>query len=453
MSDLTQRSASELAVMIGRREVSATEVMAAHLAAIRERNAALNAIVSMAEPEELMAAAQAADAAEPVGPLHGLPLAVKDLSHAAGFPTSMGSPIHAGEVAEVDDLHVARLRRAGAIVVGKTNVPEFGLGSQSYNPVFGRTGLPGDPGLTAGGSSGGAAAALAARLVPLADGSDMMGSLRNPAGWCGIWSLRPTWGLVPGDGEGDLFLHPLSTVGPMGRVPADVELMLSVMAGPDARHPFPAPAYRPLPEDSPLPHRIGWLGDWGGALPMEEGVLRACEYQLARLAEAGAEVAPVAPPLPAEALWEAWTTLRSLAVAGSLGPYLDAPERRDRLKPAAIWEVERGRALGASQILRASALRSDWFRAASALFEQHDMLALPTAQCFPYTIGTDWPGEIAGRAMDSYHRWMEVTVAAALIGLPVLTMPIRGRRMGLQLIGPKGSDARLLAYAKAVEAR
>ncbi|NDV00452.1 amidase [Pseudoroseicyclus tamaricis] len=446
MSDLTRRSATELSTMLSRREVSVAEVMEAHLAVIAERNPGLNALVSLAEPEVLMAEARAADDAEPRGPLHGLPLAVKDLANAADFPTSMGSPMFAGQMAEHDDLHVARLRAAGAIVIGKSNVPEFGLGSHSYNPVFGVTRNPGEPSLSAGGSSGGAAAALATGMVPLADGSDMMGSLRNPAGWCGIWSLRPSWGLVPGEPEGDLFLHQLSTLGPMGRTPADVELMLSVIAGPDRHQPVGGGYYRSLPGESPVGDRIGWLGDWDSALPMEEGVLRACEYQLARLTDAGASVVSVAAPFPAEALWESWTTLRSFAVAGSLGALL--AQEGAELKPEAVWEIERGLALTASEVLRASAIRSDWYRRAVRLFETHDMLALPTAQCFPFPAEWDWPKEIAGQGMDSYHRWMEVVVPASLIGLPVVTMPIPGRRMGLQLIGPKGSDARLLAFAR-----
>ncbi|MGZ9810072.1 amidase [Pseudoroseicyclus sp. H15] len=448
MRDLTRRSASELSTLMSRGEITAAEIMEAHLAAIAEKNGTLNALVSLADPDALMEEARAADRAEPRGPLHGLPLAVKDLSNAAGFPTSRGSPIFAGEMADHDDLHVARLRDAGAIVIGKSNVPEFGLGSHSKNPVFGVTRNPSDPALSAGGSSGGAAAALASGMTALADGSDMMGSLRNPAGWCGVWSLRPSVGLVPDEPEGDLFLHQLSTLGPMGRSPADVELMLSVMAGPDRRQPHNAGLYRSLPSEVPAGGRIGWLGDWGGAYPMEDGVLRACEYMLARLSDAGATVSPLAPPFPAEVLWQSWTTLRSFSVAASLGALHAQVATRDQLKPEAVWEIERGLALSAMELQRASLKRSDWFRKAADLFGSYDMLALPTAQCFPFPAEWDWPKEIGGQTMDTYHRWMEVVVPASLIGLPVLTLPIPGRCMGLQLIGPRGSDARLLAFAR-----
>lgn len=455
--DLVDRDATELAGLLARRQVSVREVMAASLARIGERNPELNALVSLAEPEALLAVAEAADGVPMAarGPLHGLPLAVKDLADARGFATSQGSPLFAGTVAQQDDIHVARLRAAGAIVIGKTNVPEWGLGSHSYNPVFGVTRNPHDPARSAGGSSGGAAAALASGMVPLADGSDMMGSLRNPAGWCGIWSLRPSWGLVPSEPEGETFLHQLATNGPMGRSPRDVELMLRVMAGPDPRQPHAAPDYVPGGAEV-AGFRLGWLGDWGGALAMEAGVLETCEAALGRLEAMGAHVEPLPPPFARGRLWQSWTTLRSFAVAGGLGALHANPATRDALKPEAVWEIERGLALGAMEVHRASLIRSDWFRKALALYGHFDALVLPTAQLFPFPAEWDWPKEIAGQAMDSYHRWMEVVVPAGLIGLPVLTMPAGrgpdGLPMGLQIIGPRGSDGRLLAFAKAAAA-
>ena len=230
-------TAKDILGALRRREVSAAELMAATLDRIEAVNPAVNAIVSLRDRDALMAEARAADAAGPGGALHGLPMAVKDLANVAGLPTTRGSPLFADEIAARDDLMVARMRAAGAILLGKTNVPEFGLGSHTFNPVFGATRNPYDTGRSAGGSSGGAAVALAARMVALADGSDMMGSLRNPAAWCNVCGFRPSWGLVPSEPEGDTFLHQLATLGPMARTPDDIGLLLSVQAGPDPRQP------------------------------------------------------------------------------------------------------------------------------------------------------------------------------------------------------------------------
>ncbi|MEL6338171.1 MAG: amidase family protein, partial [Pseudomonadota bacterium] len=197
-------------------------------------NGRVNALVAVRDHDALLRAAAEADASERTGWLHGIPIAIKDLANAAGFPTSMGSPLFAGQIAAQDDIMVARLRAAGAIVIGKTNTPQFGLGSHSTNPVFGATRNPYDPRRSAGGSSGGAAAALACGLLSIADGSDMMGSLRNPAGWNNVYGMRPTWGLVPSEPQGDAFLHQLSTNGPMARCPRDLAALLDTMAGPDA---------------------------------------------------------------------------------------------------------------------------------------------------------------------------------------------------------------------------
>ncbi|WP_397542982.1 amidase [Roseovarius salis] len=444
------------AAAIAEGRLTAEALMQSTLERIGAVNGTLNAIVSLRDADELLAAARAADKAGTGGPLHGLPVAIKDLANARGLPTSLGSPVFAGQLAERDDPHVARLRAAGAIVIGKTNTPEFGLGSHTYNPVHGVTVNPYAPDRSCGGSSGGAAVALAAGMLSLADGSDMMGSLRNPAGWCNVYGMRPTWGRVPASGEGELFLHQLSTNGPMARCPADLALMLDVMSGPDARQPLIAD-YPPcgMPRPGAGGRRIGWLGDWGGALAFEDGILALCESALGVLDGAGARIDAVGPPFARDSLWHAWTTLRSWSVACELGPLLDDPATRDRLKPEAVWEIEKGRALSAAEIDAASRTRSDWFRAALALFDTYDALALPTAQVWPFPAGHDWPRAIEGHAMDSYHRWMEVMIPASLVGLPALAMPAGfgggGLPMGVQLIGPRGGDKMLLELAEAYD--
>jgi len=447
MDSILTMGAAAQARAIAAGTLRATDVMAATLARVAEANGAVNALVSLAPEAELMAAAREADmraGAGPVpGPLHGVPIAIKDLADAAGFATSQGSPLFAGQVAARDGAHVARLRTAGAIVIAKSNVPEFGLGSHTYNPVFGATGNPYDAGLSAGGSSGGAAAALALGMVQIADGSDMMGSLRNPAGWCNVYGMRPTWGLVPSGPADEVFLHMLATNGPMARCPEDIALLLSVMAGPDPAEPFGRSLEVGACPDVP---RIGWLGDWGGAYAMEPGILELCAGALEPL---GA-VETLKAPFDAGALWESWTVLRSWAIAMGLAEIMGDGQRA-QLKPEAVWEAERGLGYSGRQIHAASVQRSAWFVAAARLFERFDVLALPSAQVWPFDKRETWPRNIGARKMDTYHRWMEVVIPASLIGLPAISVPAgfgtQGLPMGVQLIGRRGSDAMLLELA------
>ena len=447
--------ASSLSAMLARREVRAVEMMASFLDRIEAVNPGLNAVVALRPCEALMAEAAAADRAPPAGWLHGLPLAVKDLAATSGIATTWGSPLFDGFVPGVDDLLPARLKAAGAILIGKTNAPEFGLGSHTFNEVYGATRNPYDPARSAGGSSGGAAAALAARLLPVADGSDMMGSLRNPAAFCNVYGFRPSFGLVPSDPVGDTFLHQLATDGPMGRTVEDVARLLEVLAGPDPRvpHGLPQEPYAEALDTDPTGVRIGWLGDWGGAYPMEPGILSACEAALAVFAAHGCEIEEVPPPFQAERLWDSWTTLRSWDVAASRGALYADPAKRTRMKPELVWEIERGLALSAMEVHAASVVRSDWFARVADLFDRFDALALPAAQVWPFPVDWRWPREIAGRSMDTYHRWMEVVVPVSLAGLPCLALPAGfgagGLPTGFQLFGRRGADRAILRLGQA----
>jgi len=448
-------SATALSRAIHARKVAPSEVMAAHLAQVGAVNGAVNAIVSGRDPDQLMAEARALDDVEPKGWLHGIPFAVKDLVATAGLRTTFGSPLYQTHVPTLDDLLAARMRAAGAIFTGKTNVPEWGQGSHSFNPIFGVTRNPYDLSRSAGGSSGGAAAALACRMVWVGDGSDMMGSLRNPAAFCNVYGFRPTWGLVPGDADGDTYLSTLSTEGPMARTVEDLARLLLVQAGENPEVPFPraVPDVLGRLDRGAKGLRIGWLGDWGGGYPMEPGILDLCTTALAVLEEMGAIVEPLAPPFPADQLWRSWTTLRAMLNAGGKRALAEDAGQRALTKPETIWEIEAGMGLSAGAVYDASVIRSRWHAVAARLFDRFDAVVLPSAQVWPFPAEWRWPEEIAGRKMDTYHRWMEVVIPASLIGLPALSVPIgfdaAGLPMGMQIIGRSGDDAGVLAIGQA----
>ncbi|GAA6187335.1 amidase [Litorivita sp. NS0012-18] len=453
--DILELEGAVLASMLARRDLSAAEVMEACLDRIEAANGAVNAVVALQDREALMDAARGADNRAPKGPLHGMPIAVKDLANVAGIPTTMGSPLMRNFVPKSDTLAIGRMREAGAIFIGKTNSPEFGLGSHTVNPVYGATHNPYCHGKSAGGSSGGAAAALAARMQWLCDGSDMMGSLRNPAGWNNVYGFRPTYGRIPGEPLGDQYMHPLATYGPMARTVRDLALLLDVMSGPDPRVPFSAPREAVLPhlEADVAGRRIGWLGDWGGAMAMEDGVIETCEAGLAGFTQAGCTVEAAPPPFDAEQIWRAWIDLRAYANAARIAPFYNDPDKRKLLRDDVIWEVERGMALSGAQVQAASNIRSAWFAAAAKMLQTYDAVVLPTAQVWPFDVEIMHPKQIAGRAMQTYHHWMEATLPASLLGLPAMGMPCgfgaAGLPMGLQLIGPWMGDLGVLQIGHA----
>ena len=450
-------SATALARRIARRDVSAVEVMRSHLARIEEVNPWLNAIVTLLPEETLLADAAKADAAvaagDPLGPLHGLPVAHKDLTLTRGIRTTFGSPIFADFVPEEDALIVERLRAAGAITIGKTNTPEFGAGSQTFNPVFGPTRNPWDETKTCGGSSGGAAAALASGMVPIADGSDYGGSLRNPAGFCGVVGLRPSPGRVPvWPDETPWF--PVPVQGPMARSAADAALMLSAIAGPDPRAPLsladPGGAFRkPLDRDF-RGVRVAWSAGFGGlpfdpripaALAPARGALEriGCEVEDAELDMSGAEVA--------FDRWRAWY------FELHWGPLLE--RRREAMKETVIWNIERGRALAASDLAEASRCWTTLLRRARTFFERYEFLALPVSQTPPFDVTVEFPTEIAGVPMRSYTDWMASCAWVSLLGCPAVSVPAgwtpEGLPVGLQLVGRPRGDFGTLQLANALE--
>ena len=472
MNDITDLDALELSSAIHAGIVSCREVMAAYLERIDRLNPRLNAIVSRAPHEDLLRQADERDAelargrsrSGSRGWMHGLPQAIKDIAHAAGFPTTQGNRLLKDAVAAQDSLYVARMKAAGAIVIGKTNVPELGFGSHTYNALFGSTGNAWDGGVSAGGSSGGAAVALAHRLLPVADGSDVMGSLRNPAGWNHVFGLRPSQGRVPSWPAADVWLSQLGTSGPLGRSVRDLAALLASQAGYDARVPMsladPAgTSFMPPPDagqNGLKGVRIGWLGDLAGHLPFEPGILPLCEASLARCTRAGAAVEPCALGYSPDAVWDAWLTWRASDSAPKVAVLLQQPGAREFIKPEALWEHDRAQGLSLKDMTNAAAVRTGFLNALLAHFERFDVLALPSAQVWPFDVSLAWPKAIGGRSMDTYHRWMEVTLYATFAGLPAISVPAgfdaTGRwPMGLQLIGRPRGDAALLAVAAGYE--
>jgi amidase len=452
----TRLAAVELTRSTRSGELGAAEVMQAHIAEIERLNPAVNAIVDF-RPERALAAARELDRTfrrdAPHGPLYGLPVAHKDLVPAAGFRFTQGSPIFADRVATLDHTVVERMAAAGAIAVGKTNVPEFGLGSHTFNPVYGVTRNPYAPDRTAGGSSGGAAAALAARMLPLADGSDTGGSLRNPASFCGVVGFRPSPGRVPSWPDADPFGR-LAVVGPMARTVDDLALLLSVLAGPDPRAGWPvSPApepYFPVPAAG-RPIRLAWSPDLDGQVVVAGEVRAALEPVVATLQGQGFEVELATPDLSGAI--EAFRVLRALKMQMSLAPVL--AEHPGRLKGDAVWNIEQGAALDGPTIARAEHTAARIFHAMREFFGSFDVLATPTCQVAPFEITTRYPRAIDGTPMHDYLEWMGLPSAITMTGCPAISLPASftpdGLPVGIQLVGPHLREDRLLAVARAFE--
>ncbi len=449
-------TARDLAGAIRRRELSAREVVAWHLDRIAELNPLLNAIVSL-RPEAALREADAADrrvaAGERLGPLHGLPIAIKDLEDTAGIRTTYGSLAFAEHVPEADSLLVARLRGAGAIVVGKTNTPEFGVGSHTFNQVFGVTRNPWATDRSAGGSSGGAGASLAAGLLPIADGSDHGGSIRNPASFNSVVGLRPTPGLVPDSGAGDIW-DTASVVGPMARTVGDLALMLTAISEPDPQSPLShgdPSAFAGELGGELAGLRVAWCPDVGG-LPVDPEVSAVIEEARDRFVALGCEVEDV--ELDLRRADEAFETLRALAFARGFGPSLAT--LRAIAKDTLIWNVEQGLALDGPAIASAMVAKSEIFTTFTYLLQRFDVLAAPSAQVAPFPVGEEYPRRVAGVEMPHYLGWMRACSRITVAAHPVAAVPAGftagGLPVGLQLVGPYRGDRRLLEHAAAWEA-
>ena len=456
--ELCALTAVEQRTLLLNRSVSSRELTEEHLHWIEQINPAVNAICTLV-PEMALAQADAVDAAlkngEIPGALCGLPAAIKDLVDTAGIRTTHGSPLFADHVPAADALHVARMKRAGAVIVGKTNTPEWGAGSQTFNTLFGATATPYDLSRTSGGSSGGAAAALAARMLPLADGSDLGGSLRNPAAFCNVVGFRPSGGRVPAP-ERLYGWNPMAVLGPMGRSVDDAALLLSVMAGADARDPLSRPEdpgrfAEPLEADQ-TGKRIAFTEDLG-FLPVAGPVREVFRSARSRFEAIGAMAESAAPDL--EDAPEIFQTLRAHSFAGSFAHIYES-DQRARLKDTVQWNVARGLAQKGVDVARAEVGHTAVYRRMLAFFEDWDFLVLPATQVPPFPKSEDWVREIEGTRFENYLQWMEICSVITVTGCPVISMPCGftddGLPVGLQIVGPPLQDLAVLRMAHAFEA-
>jgi amidase len=454
MRELVFQSAVELAARLRAREISAREVMTAHLAQIERVNPTVNAIVTLVAERAMADAARADESiarGEPVGALHGLPIAHKDLIDTAGIRTTRGSPFYRDNIPAQDAALVSRIRDAGAITIGKTNTPEFGAGSQTFNTIFGATRNPYDLTKTCGGSSGGAAVALACGMVPIADGSDTGGSLRNPAAFCNVVGLRTSPGRVVRDSSS---WSPLAVAGPMARTVADVALFLSAIAGADPRNPLsidedPARFAAPLDRNS-AGVRVAWWRDLGG-LPFAPEIRDTVNRARHQFESLGCVVEEAEPDFAG--VGEAFETLRYTAHYAEYAPLVR--ERPEWVKDTIRFEVAQAENLTGADISRAQARQAQLFDETRQFFEKYDYFILPVTQVAPFDIETPYPTRIGDTPMRNYIDWMRSCFYITMMATPAISVPAGftdgGLPVGLQIVGRHRDEWSVLQLAHAFE--
>lgn len=455
--ELCHKTAIKLRRLLDAREISCEELLDAHLEQIDAYNDRINAIVTLV-PEHARDIARKLDdrlgRGEDIGILGGLPIAHKDLTATAGIRTTLGSRIFAEHVPAQNALVIDRLLAAGAVTVGKTNTPELGAGSQTFNEVFGATRNPWQLDCTCGGSSGGAASALAARLIPVADGTDLGGSLRNPANFCNVVGFRPSPGRVPRYPE----VHgwqTLGVTGPMARTVEDCALLLTAMAGPDSKSPIsidtPGDSFsRPLDRDF-KDVRIAFSADFGGLLPVAADVRKALSGAPAIFEQLGCRVDEACPDFSGAD--EAFKTLRAHTFAAGYGELLE--RHRDSLKDTVVWNIEAGLKLSGTDVARAETLRTRLYHRVREFLEDYEFLALPVSQVAPFDIDIEWVQEIEGRTMETYIDWMQSCYFVSVTGLPSISVPCgftdEGLPVGVQLVSRHHADFAVLQLAHAFD--
>ncbi|MFD1361916.1 amidase [Lentibacillus salinarum] len=450
-------TARSLAKAIRQREVSALEVMQAHLEQIKKINQDVNAIVSLDEQHALKEAKKADELLSQgtgVGPFHGLPIAIKDTHNANGFPMTSGSLALLENISREDDLHVQRIKQAGAIIIGKTNVPEFGAGAHTFNKVFGATKNPFTLRHTAGGSSGGAAAAVATGMLPFADGSDMGGSCRFPAAFNNVVGLRPSPGRVPTYPKPALY-STLLTQGPITRDTEDAAFMLSVMSGPDDRSPIsinqPSDYFLQPLDDDIRGLRVAWSADFDGTLPVDSNVRENIEQQINVFKDLGCHVKEACPDFTEAD--EVFHILRAWEIEMSNRELVERYQRV--IKPSFIWNFNKGQELKGIEIGTAERLRNELYHRMRVFFQDFDVLLLPVSQVPPFDVELEYPTEIDGVKMENYIDWMRSCYYISALGNPALSVPSgftsKGLPLGLQIVGPHRADYEVLRIGHAFE--
>ena len=453
MKDLHYAGAKQLARLIRTRKVSAAEVMRAFIERIERLNPKVNAIVTFL-PEQALQEAKALDRSRKYGPLAGLPIAYKDLVATRGIRTTLGSMVYKDHLPREDALLVERLKAAGAITLGKTNTPEFGAGSNTFNKVFGATRNPYDLSKTSGGSSGGAGAAVACGMLPFADGSDLAASLRNPGNYCNVVGFRPTPGRVPTWPAANAW-DTQPVIGPVARTVEDAAFLLSAMAGPDRRAPVsiaePGSIFSKPLKRSFRKVRIAWTKDFGG-LPMEPQVTAVLEKQKKVFESLGCIVEEDCPDFTGAT--EAFETLRAVSFALRFAPLLKT--HRALLKDTVVWNIEQGLALDGAKIGRAELLRTELYQRLRAFLEKYEFLLGPVNQLAPFPVETEYPTEIAGVKLHNYLDWMKSCYYITITSHPAISVPAGftpgGLPVGLQIVGRYRDDFGVLQLAHAFEA-
>ena len=452
-------SAAETLIALDKKSISCKELMSETLSRIREINSSVNAICTLIDEEEALRLAAKADAEREqrkseLGPLHGLPIAVKDSAATKGIRTTLGSPIFADHTPQHDALVVERIKSSGAIIIGKTNIPEFATGCNTFNPIFGATRNPWDLTKTVGGSSGGAAAALSTEMLCIADGCDMGGSLRNPAAFCGVVGFRPSIGRIPLWPTEMAWHARLATEGPMARNVTDCALLLSALVGFDSRDPLaiqsnPEIFRKPLERD--FSHlKVGWTPDLG-MLPMESEIVSVCEATLPIWEQCNLKVVACAPDLTGA--MDAFKVLRASYFAQFGGALLE--KHRGQMKQTVIENIEAGLSLTSKDVAQADAARTEMYAGLLEFFEYHEFLILPSTQVSPFDVEQEWVPEINGQKLNSYLDWMSICCIISLFGLPALSLPCgfnsQGLPVGLQIVGKPQGDLDVLQVAFAME--
>ena len=457
MNELCAKTAVELRNLIDEKKISAVELLDVHLEQIALTNPSLNAIVTLVPDHAQQMAAkidhQIAKGENP-GLLAGLPMAHKDLVQTKGIRTTFGSRLFEDFVPKENALVVQRLINAGGITVGKTNVPEWGAGSQTFNDVFGETKNPFDLTRTCGGSSGGAAVALAARMLPLADGSDMGGSLRNPASFCNVVGFRTSPGRVPVYPVRDGWSN-LSVLGPMARTVADCALMLAAITGPDDRNPISLPDSAELflqtLESNQKGTRVAFSPDFGGQLPVEPAVQHVITQGMKVFSDLGCKVNENCPDFSGAD--EVFKTLRAWTFASQHGEGVRL--HPEYYKETIIWNVEAGLKLSATDVSAANNLRTDIYQRVNTFFQDYDFLVLPVSQVTPFPLSDEYVTSINGTRMETYIDWMKSCYYITVTGLPAISIPCgftpEGLPVGIQIIGKRLQDLAVLRIAYAFE--